>query len=63
MVKKKYKQYGIPQKIYQLLKIRMDEVPVSLALHKLQKKQVGELQDLLKKEMHFLVNGLGLVKV
>ena len=29
---KKYKQYGIPSKDLSILKIRMDEVPVSLAL-------------------------------
>jgi len=31
-LKKKYKQYGIPSKDLTILKIRMDEVPVSLAL-------------------------------
>ena len=29
---KKYKQYGIPSKDLSILKIRMDEIPVSLAL-------------------------------
>ena len=28
----KYKQYGIPSKDLSILKIRMDEVPVSLAI-------------------------------
>ena len=32
MVRQKYKQYGIPSKDLSTLKIRMDEVPVSLAL-------------------------------
>ena len=31
-LEKKYKQYGIPSKDLSILKIRMDEVPVSLAL-------------------------------
>ena len=31
-LKKKYKQYGIPSRDLSILKIRMDEVPVSLAL-------------------------------
>ena len=31
-LKKKYKQYGIPSKDLSILKIRMDEVPVSLAI-------------------------------
>ena len=31
-LEKKYKQYGIPSKDLSVLKIRMDEVPVSLAL-------------------------------
>ena len=31
-LKKKYKQYGVPSKDLTILKIRMDEVPVSLAL-------------------------------
>jgi flagellum-specific peptidoglycan hydrolase FlgJ len=41
----------------------MDEVPVSLALAQAAKETGWGLQDLLKKEMHFLVNGLGQVKV
>ena len=32
MVRKKYKQYGIPSKDLSILKIRMDEIPVSLAI-------------------------------
>ena len=31
-LKKKYKQYGIPSKDLSILKIRMDEIPVSLAI-------------------------------
>ena len=31
-LEKKYKQYGIPSKDLSILKIRMDEIPVSLAL-------------------------------
>ena len=31
-MKKKYKQYGIPSKDLSTLKIRMDEIPVSLAI-------------------------------
>ena len=56
---KKYKQYGIPSKDLSILKIRMDEVPVSLAIAQAAKETGWELQDLLKKEMHYLVNGLG----
>ena len=37
----------------------MDEIPVSLALAQAAKETGGELQDLLKKVMHYLVNGLG----
>ena len=29
---KKYKQYGVPSKDLSILKIRMDEIPVSLAI-------------------------------
>ena len=59
---KKYKQYGVSSKDLSTLKIRMDEIPVSLQLLKQRKKQDGEHQDLLKKGMHYLDNGLGLGK-
>jgi hypothetical protein len=62
-LEKKYKQYGVKSKDLSTLKIRMDEIPVSLQLLKQQKKQVGELLDLLKRVMLYLDNGLGLEKV
>ena len=45
---KKYKQYGIPSKDLSTLKIRMDEIPVSLAITVTAKKRAGGHQDLLK---------------
>ena len=53
---------GYLQKIYQYLKIRMDEIPVSLALAQAAKETGWELRDLHKKETHFLGSGRGLVK-
>ena len=41
------------------LKVRMDIIPVSLAIAQAAKKLAGELQDLQLKVMHYLVNGLG----
>ena len=58
----KFKQYGVVNKDLSTLKIRMDEVPVSMAIAKLQRKLVGEHQGLLKKEMHCLVSGRGVEK-
>ena len=43
----KFKQYGVKSKDLFTLKIRMDEVPISLAIAQLQKKRAGELQGLL----------------
>jgi len=41
----------------------MDEVPVSMAIAQAAKETgLGEHQDLHKKEMHYLVSGLGLVR-
>ena len=57
---KKFKQYGINRSINS--KIRMDEVPVSLALAQAAKETDGVLQDLHKRVMLCLVSGLGLVK-
>ena len=60
---KKYKQYGIPSKDLSTLKIRMDEIPVSLALAQAAKETGWELQDLRKKVTRYLVSGLGREKV
>ena len=59
---KKYKQYGVSSKDLSTLKIRMDEIRFHLLLLKQRKRQDGGLQDLHKKEMHCLDNGLGQVK-
>ena len=45
-LEKKYKQYGIPSKDLSILKIRMDEIPVSLAIAQAAKETGWELQDL-----------------
>ena len=60
---KKYKQYGIPSKDLSTLKIRMDEIPVSLALAQAAKETGWEVQDLRKKVTRYLVSGLGREKV
>ena len=56
---KKFKQYGVANRDLSTLKIRMDEVPVSMAIAQAAKKQDGELQGSHKRVMHCLVNGLG----
>ena len=58
-LKKKFKQYGVAKNDLTTLKIRMDEIPVSLAIAQAAKETGGEPQGLHKKEMHYLVNGLG----
>ena len=57
----KYKQYGVPSKDLSILKIRMDEVPVSLAIAQAAKKLVGNFE-ICSRGNAFLDSGLGQVK-
>ena len=60
----KFKQYGVVNKDLATLKVRMDIIPVSLAIAQAAKERlVGEHQDLLLRVMRCLVNGLGQEKV
>ena len=62
-LKNKFKQYGIPSKDLSILKIRMDEIPVSLAIAQAAKETGwGNLKICTRGLMLFLVNGPGLVK-
>ena len=52
----KFKQYGVEKRFVDS-KIRMDEIPVSLAIAQAAKETGWEHPDLLLKEMHYLDNG------
>ena len=60
---KKYKQYGVPSKDLTILKIRMDEIPVSLAIAQAAKETGWEHLDLRRRAMLCLDNGHGLARV
>ena len=59
----KFKQYGINNNDLTKLKIRMDEIPVSLAIAQAAKETGWEARGLRKKVMHYLDSGHGQVKV
>ena len=59
----KFKQYGVVKKDLATLKIRMDEVPVSLALAQAAKETGWGTSRFAIEGMLYLDNGLGLGKV
>ena len=59
---KKFKQYGVKSNDFSTLKIRMDEIPVSLAIAQAAKETGWGTSRFAQEEMHFLDNGLGLEK-
>ena len=60
---KKFKQYGVLNKDIPTLKVRMDIIPVSLAIAQAAKETGWGTSRFAMKVMHYLDNGRGLVKV
>ena len=58
-LKKKFKQYGVAKNDLSTLKIRMDEIPVSLAIAQAAKETGWGTSRFAQKGMHYLANGLG----